>query len=287
MSRKSTSPRPAAAKATTVEAVPHSAPGQVSKGAQPLTLARLDVMPPVHAAGESEDTVLGRQLTAQWEKVKSNRMDDLLFGAMMLKLRERIRGSARGTAQGNEARKGTGLKGWLAAHAPSVSESIAHRMMDIAEGVVDALKLGKVDLEMLLSAQVENLDARLAKKRAEIEKVIDGKSQRQLLLDFGKAPSKSKGGNQHAKCPHCKGNLRHSLQQVCPHCDKPTGIELPEGYDPQEAEAIDLWTPILRSLREEGIDRQSFVHLPDKGEVSRETLKGLLTDLSKALRDSE
>lgn len=137
-----------------------------------------------------EDALLGAQLTAQWERVKANRRDDLIFGAMMLRLRAHC-DSARGVAKkGNAERKGTGLKAWLSQHAPAVSESIAYRLMEIADGISADFNLKKIDLETLLAAQLDGLDEKLAKKRAQIEEVIEGKSQRQLLLEFGKGPDR-------------------------------------------------------------------------------------------------
>lgn len=179
------------------------APGTLSKGAKPLTLAALGAMPLV-LAGESEDATLGRQLTEQWERAIGGTREQIVFGAMMLKLKARIAtGSARGATKGSHdpTSSGTGLKGWLKTHAPKVGESTAYRLMEIAEGVQDLCKLGKkVDLEELLAGSVEDLPERLAKKREEIEKLIEGKSQRQLLLAFGGGSGKARGGDtSHAK----------------------------------------------------------------------------------------
>lgn len=174
--------------------------GKLSKGTKALTLATLSELPPAFVAGESEDQVMGRQLTQQWERVKASRKEDLIFGAMMCKLREHIAtGSARGATKASHdpTKKGTGLKGWLETYAPTVSESIAYRLMEIAEGIAADFHLKRIDLEALLGAQIENLDTNLAKKRAQIEEVIEGKSQRQLLLEFGRAGdarSKNPGG---------------------------------------------------------------------------------------------
>lgn len=168
-------------------------------GGSPLTLEKLDALPPAYVAGESEDAVLGRQLTEQWERVKSARKEDLIFGAMMVRLRDRVlapRAESKHKGSGRFA-KGEGLKPWLKEHAPAVSEGVAYRLMEIAEGIAEDFHLKRVDLEMLLSAQIESLDAALTKKRLAIEEVIDGKSQRQLLLDFGRAAdgrSKNPGG---------------------------------------------------------------------------------------------
>ncbi len=172
------------------------------KGAKPLTLAGLDAMGAAAMIGESEDGLLGRQLSEQWDKVVGGQREQLVFGAMMMKLRARIAtGSACGASKASHdpTKKGTGLKGWLKEHAPRVAESTAYRLMEIAEGVRAEFKLGaKVDLELLLAAQIENLDGALAKKRAAIEQCIEGQSQRQLLLTFGKE-AKLRGGDTSGK----------------------------------------------------------------------------------------
>lgn len=169
--------------------------GILSKGAKPLSLAALQAMPLV-LAGESEDATLGRQLTEQWERAIGGTREQIVFGAMMLKLRERI-SSARGRVHpGGASSKDTGVEGWLKQHAPKISKGTAYRLMEIAEGVQDLCKLGKkVDLEELLAGSVEDLPERLAKKREEIEKLIEGKSQRQLLLAFGGGSGKARGGD--------------------------------------------------------------------------------------------
>ncbi len=164
-----------------------------------ITLSDLDRLPAECVTGESEDSLMGRQLTVQWERVKASRKEDLIFGAMMVKLRERISSARGGDHPGGPRSKGTGVEGWLKKYAPTVSESIAYRLMEIAEGIALEFKLGKkLDLEDLLSAQVEGLSESLLKKRAAIEEVIEGRSQRQLLLQFG-GPAKMTGGKRESK----------------------------------------------------------------------------------------
>lgn len=147
---------------------------------------------------DSEDKLLGEQLTYQWEKVVGGQREQLIMGAMMLKLREFLISRAKSKNHSGSGRfeKGTGMKAWLLEFAPKVSQTTSWRLMEIAEGVAEEFKLGKkVDLEALLSAQVGTLADDLAAKRAQIEEVIAGQSQRQLLLQFGKAAAKERGGN--------------------------------------------------------------------------------------------
>ena len=181
--------------------LPAAADGDAVVGAGTFH-GQLAARPPQGAlvvADDDQDAVMGLQLTLQWERVVGGQREQLIFGAMMGRVKEHVGcGSARGAAKlGNKDREGTGLKGWLKKHAPKVGESTAYRLMEIAEGIAADFHLKRVSLEDLLAASVETLDAALAKKREQIELMIDGKSQRQLLLEYGRAAdgrSKNPGG---------------------------------------------------------------------------------------------
>lgn len=243
-------------------------------GRKPLTLATLAELPPVVG---NEDAEMGRQLTAQWERVKDSRKQDLIFGAMMLKVRERV-DSARGanSATRGPTTKGTGLKGWITEFAPCVSEGVAYRLMDIAEGIRESFKLGaKVDLEALLTAQVESLDTKLAGQREKIEEMIEGRSQRQLLLEFGNAEPKHRlGGDTTPK----DGTVRpradkadqaqahfHGLQELLFRCISPASIAL---------------TPYLPGMTDEPDKVASLTHLIE----FTSTLKTALQDALKIVK---
>jgi hypothetical protein len=152
------------------------------------------------------------------------------------------------------------------------------------KGTFDQMTLALMDSAKAVSAQALDLSHPVVSAVSEWTK---GRTFYQLKHEEaidGRAANK--GGNKHPKCPHCQGNLKTKKQQICPHCKKDTGAPVEEG-DPLMAEAIDLWAPLLRDLRLEAIEHKSFVHLPDKGPVSRETLKALVTDLGHALRVAE
>ena len=272
-----------------------------SRGTRELTLSGLDVLPPVYAAGESQDVIMGRQLTEQWDRVVGGQREQLIFGAMMLKLRAHLlspRADSKHKGSGRYA-KGEGVEAWLAAHAKRVSKGTAYRLMDIAEGVAAEFKLGKrVDLEMLLSAQVENLDTNLAKKRAKIEECIEGRSQRQLLLEFGKKAD-GRASNKGGFRPNGL-MLRGWLEQEYPENPEYHGaefFELPEEVQKrfrkegeryeqyltkeqraelEHAEFSRQWYPQAVHLLGEGIDADPMAPRTDE---ELETLNGLLNDL--------
>lgn len=120
-----------------------------------------------------------------------------------------------------------------------------------------------------------------------VVKWTDGRSFRRLIEEEAlDGRGDNKGGNRHPKCPHCGKNLKTKKQEVCPHCKKETGAKVDPDHDPKQAEAIDLWTPILRDAWLE-IESKSAAHLPDKGKVSREALKALHLGLGEHLRAME
>lgn len=168
---------------------------------KPATTKTLATTPAI----SPEDKLRGEQLTAAFRDANGAVKRVLIFGAMMLAQRELV-DSARGanSASRGPTTKGGGLKAWLKDFAPEVaaSEATAYRYMALAEGLREELKLGKkADLSLLLTSKGDTLSENLRKKAAEIDKIIEGKSQRQLLLDFGKAEPKARGGFHPRKGP--------------------------------------------------------------------------------------
>lgn len=161
----------------------------------------------------TEDTLLGQQLTAQHEKVKSALREQLIFGAMIMKVAARFDSTVESkpshAGRGRYA-GGSGLKGWLAQYAPTVAEPTAYRYMALAKGLHDEFKLGKkADLTLLLSAPDEELSDSLRKKQRDILEMLDGKSQRQLKLELGLAPAKETGGKREKTGPEATLEEKH------------------------------------------------------------------------------
>ncbi len=147
-----------------------------------------------------DDALMGEQLTTQYRRAVGGLMEVLRFGAMMIELRgvlsARGQNSALCPTRGPTA-KGTGLDSWLSAHAPSISRPTAYRFLSLAEGLREEFRLGvRCDLVRLLSAPLEELEPAQAKRRARIEEFLEGKSQRQLLFDFGIEHPRPRGGRQ-------------------------------------------------------------------------------------------
>jgi hypothetical protein len=207
-----------------------------------LTLGALDMMPPVYAKGESEDVVMGRQLKEQAEKIAPAAREMLIFAGMLLTVRARVNSAAELTSR---PKRGPGshdgsFKQWMETYAPTVSLPTAYRFLEIADGLVDEFKLGKkADLKLLLSAPVEQLSKAQAAKRREIEECVEGRSQRQLLLTFGK---KTDG---RAKNP---GGFRPNALMLRGWLEK----EFPDNPEYYGAEFYDLPEDVQKRFKREG-----------------------------------
>lgn len=212
-------------------------------------------------APQTDDALMGQQLTAQYHVATGAMQEVLKFGAMMMMLQAHLRDSTRGVAKakGNKEREGTGLKAWLKQYAPEVKEGTAYRFLHVAEAVQQDFQLAaNIDFVALVTTPAEKLDPKLQKKQLELWDFASGLSQRSWLDRL--APPKKLGGSKHAKCPHCDGNLKSKDQAVCPHCKKPTNAEPAE--DSPEKAAIDLFTPLLSDMQHLLIDEPKWSLLP-------------------------
>ncbi len=143
---------------------------------------------------------MGQQVTAQYHRAIGATREILIFGAMLLQVEKHLEGNkiSRGRLNSPGRPEGTGLKGWLAEHAPEVNYKTAAKYKRLAEAVHESLQLAKkTDFVYLLSAPAEDLAATEKKKRELLDECIEGKSQRQLLFDFGidTKGGKDKGGD--------------------------------------------------------------------------------------------
>ena len=229
--------------------------------------------------------MMGLQLETQWKKAVRGEAEQHVFGAMMIALQARLSTLGQPGKGGHDLKKGQGVEGWLQTHAPEVRRPTALRWMKATQGLLLAAKITDAEMvQRLLGSPAEELPEPERVRQLELFETLEKHSQADLIA---RVPAKRRGGNHHPKCPQCGGDLRSRDQEICPHCKKPTG-NLPEpGADPKLQEAIDLWTPLIFGLKLEGLDQRSFVHLPDHGPVSRATLKGLITDVNKALLAAE
>lgn len=169
--------------------LPAAPGGAPSRKSEPTSLT-------VVAPGKFDDATLGVQLTEQYEKATGGMKAIFVFGAMMLQIREVVSTCGNNSSRGPQT-KGDGLKGWLTEFAPTVHLSTAYRFMTLAEGLREEFRLGsKCDMVRLLTAPADDLKKGEATTRKKIEAFVEGKSQRQLMFEFGYAEAKEKGGKK-------------------------------------------------------------------------------------------
>lgn len=204
---------------------------------------------------EKQSREMGEQLTTQYKRAIGSLREVLVFGAMMVKLREVVSTCGHNSTHGPQT-KGDGIKAWMEQYAPEISRPTAYRFMELADGLRNEFKLGmRVDLQRLLTCEAGKLEVPLAKKQQQIFEFLEGKSQRQLLFNFGRAERKHRGG-------------WHPRQGEPP----------PILADTKAMESYDLWCTTLSFLEREGLEDKSWAHLERE---HLERLHGILIDLGR------
>lgn len=189
-----------------------------------------------------------------------------------------------------QQKKAIGHGGWLKWIDANCEygKSTAENYMGLAEGIETRAKTKKAalgdmraeDFRALLDKSAGTLDESEQLRLLKAVHGLTGEATiRQLYLDFGIIKKRPQlGGDSRIPCPKCRKLVKSGIE-FCPHCQEKIGDP---GQTPTET-AIDLWAPIIRGLHREFAEN-SWADLPDKGEISRVSLQGILIDLSAALR---
>jgi hypothetical protein len=159
------------------------------------------------ALADNQSREMGAQLTEQFIKATGGMREVLLFGAMMMRLRQIVSSTVEetGSAKRGPAAKGKGVDAWLKRFSPEVPAASAYRFEAVAIGIAhkwDALpdslakKIEFPELVTLPEPKLAKIDKRLPKKRAELFEYVKGTSQRSWLDQF---VDKSRGGNQYER----------------------------------------------------------------------------------------
>jgi hypothetical protein len=167
-----------------------------------------------------QDRLMGEQLTLQFQRATGGAREVLIFGAMMMQLRERIistRGNDDGSIRtGGADSKDSGMKAWIAQNAPKVSLSSAYRFEAVSNAIETEFGLPKtlerkISFPALVTTTEEKLskiDRRLPAKQREAFKMAEGTSQKSWLDKFTQT---SRGGKTYERTEG-KG-LRRRLSQ--------------------------------------------------------------------------
>lgn len=161
------------------------------------------------ALAETQSLEMGEQLTEQFEKATGGMREVLIFGAMMMRLRQGVSSTVEetGAAARGPTAKGKGVDAWLKQYAPKVPVASAYRFEAVALGVADkwdalpdslAKKIEFPDLVTLPEPKLAKIDKRLPKKRVELFEYVKGTSQKSFLDQFREKYS-ARGGNQYER----------------------------------------------------------------------------------------
>lgn len=134
----------------------------------------------------------GRARTAQWHAIN----ESLKLGAMLIDVEKSL---VRETHKGGCFQTGDTLKAWLETNCPEVNYKTALRYRNAAEGLARQLgRANKVDgVQILIEADCrEGCTPEAGRSHELVEKAIDGRSMRQMLMDLWGEEAKPQGGSR-------------------------------------------------------------------------------------------
>ena len=150
--------------------------------------------------GKLTDADLGRALTVHYHRATGGMTEVLRFGALLMRIQEFCVSALEHANLGNDARRDTGLKAWLAEHAPEINRTTAYRFLHVAEAVAADFKLPeKVSFIDLAISDASDLPETLQAKQTELWDFVSGTSQRSWLDRFAPAEKKTSSGEKTLK----------------------------------------------------------------------------------------
>jgi hypothetical protein len=161
------------------------------------------------AVPASEDALMGEQLTTQYRRAVGGMQEVIIFGAMMIKLREKFPEiTKKGPAAKSNSTRGVTpdepapitLKKWLGTYAPEVKESTAYRFLHVTESIANKYaeivgsKTAKmISLPDLVTLPAEELPKGCEAKQLELFEFVNGTSQRSWLDMFSPESAQKRG----------------------------------------------------------------------------------------------
>lgn len=179
----------------------------VCKGKKAIIVKDLTEMLQQHQDGQ--DAVMGEQLTTQYHRATGGMKEVVIFGAMMMKLREehpemtqkgnpKLQLSKRGQLEGQEPT--LSLTKWLETYAPEVKRATAYRFLHVTESIAEkyveivGAKVAKaMPLPELVTAAASELPKGFEAKQLELFEFVNGTSQRSWLDMFSPESPQKRG----------------------------------------------------------------------------------------------
>lgn len=169
----------------------------------------------------TEDTLMGEQLTTQYRRAVGGMQEVVIFGAMMIKLRDKFPEiTKKGPAAKSKSTRGLTpdepapitLEGWLATYAPEVKKASAYRFLHVTESVAESYKeiVGAktaklISLPDLVTLPVADLPKGCEAKQMALFDFVNGTSQRSWLDMFSpESPQKRGSKTREAEPPKPK-----------------------------------------------------------------------------------
>jgi hypothetical protein len=165
----------------------------------------------------SEDALMGAQLTTQYHRATGGMKEVVIFGAMMMQLREKYPELAqKGGDRKSKSTRGLRseeelmtLSQWLEIHAPEVKRTTAIRFLNVTAAIAEDYaqivgpKVAKLmPLSQLVTTPFEELPQNCAAKQLELFEWVNGTSQRSWLDRFSPdSPQKRGAANRTPTTP--------------------------------------------------------------------------------------
>jgi len=224
---------------------------------------------------EGQDKLKGEQLTAQYDRATGGMKEVVIFGAMMMQLREEHpemtqahrpkKLSTRGQLSENDGP--VTLSKWLETYAPKVKRTTALRFLHVTEAIAEkyveivGAKVAKaMPLPQLVTAAASELPKGFEAKQLELFEFVNGTSQRSWL-DMFSPESPQKRGH---KTKQTQGN-----DKVRPK----TAAELKVDAENEAATIITLLTAWFKAGHHNRVDAET-----------RETTIAVLEDAAKKIK---
>lgn len=166
---------------------------------------------------DSQDVQMGTQLTAQYQRAVGGMREVLIFGAMMMMLREQHPElTQKGPAAKSKPARGLtpedqpiSLQKWLEKYAPEVKRQTAQRFLAVTEAISERYEevVGKAiakqfSLAALVTTPAADLPGNAAAKQLELFDFVNGTSQRSWLDRFlPDSPQKRGAANRQTQEP--------------------------------------------------------------------------------------
>lgn len=141
-------------------------------------------------------------VSAQWRRAQAGMLEIVAFGALLLEVERRL--AASGEPQRGHTSGGSGLRGWLAANCPEIPYYTAMRHRDLARAVAGHVGAAEEPARLVRALEAPGPGAAPEPEEGglyeEVAALVDGRSARQLLLNFGistgRGPGRPKGSGR-------------------------------------------------------------------------------------------